>query len=118
MQGKPYESLPKRKILKELTAFLVIFVMGGVDPAMRNKKDLFYKRLFKNSLVPKFKLLSEKEVQAVLKKYHVTKDKLPKILASDPVAKYLKAKPGDVIMFIRKSRVAGESVAYRVVVEV
>ncbi|MEM0377514.1 MAG: DNA-directed RNA polymerase subunit H [Thermofilum sp.] len=37
--------------------------------------------------------------------------------STDPVARALKAKPGDVIMIIRKSPTAGEAVAFRVVVK-
>ena len=40
---------------------------------------------------------------------------IPWIFASDPMAKALGAKPGDVIMIIRKSKTSGKSVAFRFV---
>ena len=67
--------------------------------------------------VPKARILSEEEAKELLKKYHVTKDMLPKILSTDPVAVELGAKPGDIIEFKRNSPIAGESVYYRVVIE-
>ena len=60
--------------------------------------------------------MSEKEVEELLKKYGITKDKLPKILASDPVIKAIGAKVGDVIEITRKSPIAGQTKYYRVVV--
>ena len=72
--------------------------------------------ILKHTLVPKHKIMNEKEVEELLKKYGVTKDKLPKILASDPVVKAIGAKIGDVIEITRKSPIAGEAKYYRVVV--
>ena len=72
--------------------------------------------ILKHRLVPKHRIMSEKEVEELLKKYGITKDKLPKILASDPVIKAIGAKIGDVIEITRKSSVAGQTKYYRVVV--
>ncbi len=68
-------------------------------------------------MVPKHEKLSEKEVQRLLERYNISKKQLPKMLSSDPVAKALDLKPGDVVKITRKSRSAGESVYYRCVVE-
>ena len=72
--------------------------------------------ILKHRLVPKHRIMSEKEVEELLKKYGITKDKLPKILASDPVIKAIGAKIGDVIEITRKSPIAGQTKYYRVVV--
>ncbi|MEM2636802.1 MAG: DNA-directed RNA polymerase subunit H [Candidatus Korarchaeota archaeon] len=73
---------------------------------------------FENELVPKFEILSDEEKQKLLEKYRCTLEQLPKILVTDPIVRYLNAKPGDVIKFIRESPVAGKSLYYRVVTEV
>jgi DNA-directed RNA polymerase subunit H len=67
-------------------------------------------------LVPKHEILPKEEVERVLEKYNITKGQIPKILESDPMVKKIKAKPGDVIKITRKSKTAGESIYYRVVV--
>ncbi|NPA76773.1 MAG: DNA-directed RNA polymerase subunit H [Candidatus Diapherotrites archaeon] len=67
-------------------------------------------------LVPKARILSDDEVSALLEKYHVQKENLPKILEGDPVVKELGAKKGDVIEFERNSPIAGKTLYYRVVV--
>ncbi len=72
--------------------------------------------IFKHALVPQHEVLPEKEVEELLKKINISKGQLPKILADDPAAKKLEAKRGDVIKITRKSRTAGTSVYYRVVV--
>jgi DNA-directed RNA polymerase subunit H (RpoH/RPB5) len=71
----------------------------------------------KHKLVPKHILLSEKEKEELLKKYGITLRELPRILSSDPMAKALNAKVGDVIKIIRESPTAGVSEYYRVVVK-
>jgi DNA-directed RNA polymerase subunit H (RpoH/RPB5) len=71
----------------------------------------------KHKLVPKHILLSEEEKEELLKKYGITLRELPRILSSDPMAKALNAKVGDVIKIIRESPTAGVSEYYRVVVK-
>ncbi|MEM1508885.1 MAG: DNA-directed RNA polymerase subunit H [Thermofilaceae archaeon] len=71
--------------------------------------------ILEHELVPQHILLSEEEASKILKRIGVSRRQLPWILASDPVAKAIGAKPGDVVMIIRKSPTAGVSVALRYV---
>jgi DNA-directed RNA polymerase subunit H len=71
--------------------------------------------ILKHELVPHHEILSEEEVEKLLKTYNIKKEQLPRIRIDDPVAKAINAKEGDVIKIIRKSPTAGVSVAYRVV---
>lgn len=73
--------------------------------------------LFEHELVPKHIRLSQEEVSEVLAKYQIFPYQLPHIKASDPAIRALKAIPGDIVKIIRKSKTAGEAVAYRYVVE-
>jgi DNA-directed RNA polymerase subunit H (RpoH/RPB5) len=72
--------------------------------------------IVEHELVPKHEVLSKEEKQKVLDKFKITTEELPKILSSDAVMEYLKAKPGDVVRIMRDSPTAGETVYYRVVV--
>ncbi len=72
--------------------------------------------IFQHRLVPKARILNEDEVKALLEKYKIEKRQLPKILVSDPMAKALGAKPGDVLEIERNSYTAGKALYYRVVV--
>jgi len=69
-----------------------------------------------HELVPKHILLTKEEKKALLKQLKIRPEQLPWIRASDPVAKLIGAKPGDIVKIIRKSPTAGESIAYRFVV--
>ena len=74
--------------------------------------------IFQSYLVPKHRILSEKEKEEFLAKYKVKLTQLPRILQSDPVVKRLGAKVGDIIEIIRKIPGLPESKYYRVVVPV
>ncbi|MEM3791335.1 MAG: DNA-directed RNA polymerase subunit RpoH/Rpb5 C-terminal domain-containing protein [Candidatus Micrarchaeaceae archaeon] len=67
-------------------------------------------------LVPLHRKLNEKEVGEVLKRLKAKKENLPKILDSDPQAKSLGAKVGDVIEITREE-LGTQYVYYRVVVK-
>ncbi len=64
-------------------------------------------------LVPKHEKLSEKEKEALFKRYHLKMQDLPKIKKNDPAIAHLDVKYGDVIKITRESKTAGKSVYYR-----
>ncbi|TBU01609.1 subunit Rpb5 of DNA-directed RNA polymerase [Hamiltosporidium tvaerminnensis] len=70
----------------------------------------------KHELVPKHILLSENEKEIFLKNRKLKEQELPKILKSDPVARYYGAKRGQVFEILRKSESAGTALYYRVVI--
>ncbi len=73
--------------------------------------------VFQHELVPKHILLKSEEAKQVLERYHIKPFQLPYIKASDPAARAVGAKSGDIIRVIRRSSTAGESDFYRYVVE-
>lgn len=73
--------------------------------------------VMKHDLVPRHEVLSDEDARGILEKYGVTPDQLPKLYASDPVARAVRARPGQIIKIKRKSPTAGESIAFRYVVE-
>ena len=72
---------------------------------------------FRHILVPEHILLTDEEAKLVLKKYRIRPSQLLFIKNSDPAARDINAKPGDIIKIIRKSPTAGEAIAYRYVIE-
>ncbi|MCD6529946.1 DNA-directed RNA polymerase subunit H [Candidatus Bathyarchaeota archaeon] len=73
--------------------------------------------LFDHILVPKHEILKEKDKEDLLKKYKIKPYQLPKIKSSDPAARAIGARPGDVIKITRDSPTAGRYVSYRYVIE-
>ncbi len=68
--------------------------------------------------VPKHEIMTIKEAEEVLEKYHCKATDLPLIFVTDPAIIGIGVKPGDMIKITRKSATAGESFYYRYVVEV
>ena len=68
-------------------------------------------------MVPEHTILSKEEAKQVLEKFKITPENLPKILLSDPVVKAINAKEGDILKIVRKSKTAGTSLYYRIVVK-
>lgn len=73
--------------------------------------------ILEHELVPKHEILGEREVIELLDKYKLGKEQLPKIKKSDPVIKEIKAEVGDIVRITRRSRTAGKSLSYRLVIE-
>jgi DNA-directed RNA polymerase subunit H len=72
--------------------------------------------VLKHELVPKHEIIPIEEAIKILRELGVRSEQLPWIRASDPVAKAIGARPGDIIRVIRKSETAGEIVVYRYVI--
>ena len=73
--------------------------------------------IFTHELVPEHVICPEDELKTLLDTYKIKRRHLPKILVSDPAVKAIGAKPGQVVKIYRNSDVAGESIAYRLVVK-
>lgn len=67
----------------------------------------------KHKLVPLHIKLSNEDKQEILQRYNATLNHLPRILSSDPVARFYGAKTGDIFKIIRTSPTAGRSISYR-----
>lgn len=73
-------------------------------------------KILEHELVPKHEVLKPEEAIEVLRSLGVRPEQLPYIRASDPVARAIGAKPGDIIRITRKSPTAGEIIVYRFVI--
>jgi len=73
--------------------------------------------IFEHALVPKHEIVGTEEREKVLTEYRVQPYQLPRLKASDPAAKAIDAKPGDIVRITRESQTAGKYTSYRYVVE-
>lgn len=69
----------------------------------------------RHALVPRHEpLRDESEIEAVMARYKLkSRYQLPLILSSDPIARYLALKPGQLVRITRRSPSAGSYVLYR-----
>lgn len=81
--------------------------------------QLFYQShlnfdISKHRKVPKHRIITEEEIQAISKEYHIADiKKIPKIDSQDPMAKWIGARPGDVIEVTGMCVASGENKHYR-----
>lgn len=78
-------------------------------------KDEF--NVLNHELVPIHELLTDDQVRDLYGHYNIMPEQLPKILASDPAAQAVGAKNGNVVRIRRKSKTAGEAIAFRYVID-
>jgi len=69
-----------------------------------------------HEIVPLHIKLSKEEARKILGELGLRPSDLPWILASDPAVKAIGAKPGDIVLVVRKSPTAGKSIALRLVI--
>ncbi|HLD86475.1 MAG TPA: DNA-directed RNA polymerase subunit H [Candidatus Nanoarchaeia archaeon] len=82
----------------------------------KKKKSKF--KVDKHALTPKHVKVSDREKKQILETFSATLKDLPKVYKTDPSIINLDVKPGDVVKIIRESQTAGETIFYRVVVDV
>lgn len=73
--------------------------------------------IFGHVLVPRHEIVSAEEREKLLNEYRIQPFQLPRLKASDPGAKAIGAKPGDIVRIIRDSPTAGKYTSHRYVVE-
>lgn len=79
------------------------------------EKELLF-NITKHKLVSKHRIISQEEKEKILKEKLLKEEHMPKILITDPVAKYLGAKKGDVLEIERESETAGMVLFWRIAI--
>lgn len=104
---------------------LVLVLREGISPAaskfiaecklhitMFKEKELLF-NVTKHKLVYKHRIITNDEKEKLLRDKRIKEEQMPQILVSDPVAKYLGAKKGDVLEITRESETAITSLYWR-----
>lgn len=93
-----------------------IWERDGIFIVIESIKCLQF-NILKHSLVPDHNIISEEEVQNIMKKYNITnKVQFPDISRFDPVARAICLRPGQVCHIVRPSKTAITTDYYRLCV--
>jgi DNA-directed RNA polymerase I, II, and III subunit RPABC1 len=117
----------KQVDISSQTKLLFIFKQKIHENNEKNIKDLIKETKYEyfkikhllfnithHSIVPKHEILSIDETNKIMERYDVkSRSQFPKILATDPVARYYDVQPGQLVKITRSSTSTGENVTYR-----
>jgi DNA-directed RNA polymerase I, II, and III subunit RPABC1 len=112
-----YKNKPNIVIVKSISGKAIQTVANNYPKAGIFSEDELMINLVEHDLVPQHEILSQSDAVKVLNKYNCIKRNLPRILSTDPVAKYYNMKPGDICRIIRPSKTSGFVPFYRLVIK-
>ena len=72
--------------------------------------------IMEHELQPSFSVLTDQETRALLAEYRIKLTQLPRLLSTDPCARYLGVRRGTVVRITRRPPSANELRTFRVVV--
>lgn len=112
-----HKNNPKLVVVKDISKKALQYILSNY-----NNTEIFLEKelminLVEHILVPKHELLTEEEAVVFYEKYNCKKRNMPKLLSTDPVAKYYNMSPGNICRIIRPSEKSGYVASYRLVVK-
>lgn len=121
---KPIVTLMEKMTAEKLRHCILIYPKTVTAPAKKHitkakhwielfSEDELVLNITKHRLMPIHKLLTAEEKAQFLLQSNIKDTQLPRILPTDPMAKYLGTRRGDVIRIVRRSETAGKCIMYR-----
>lgn len=112
-----YKNNHKIVVVKEISKKAVQYIMNNFSDTEIFLEEELMINIIDNDIIPIHELLTEEEQQTFLVDYNCKKKNMPKILNTDPVARYYNMKPGNICRILRPSEKAGLCPTYRLVIK-
>jgi DNA-directed RNA polymerase subunit H (RpoH/RPB5) len=111
------KSAPKIIIVKDISKKALQYILNSFsNTEIFLEKELMI-NLVDHVLIPVHEVLTDDETAVFYDKYNCKKRNMPKMLSTDPVARYYNMKPGQICRIIRPSEKAGFVASYRLVIK-
>ncbi len=112
-----YKNNPKIVVVKDVSKKALQYILNNFgNTEIFLEKELMI-NIVEHVLLPTHEMLSPDEIQMFYEKYNCKKRNMPKMLSTDPVARYYNMKPGDICRIIRPSEKSGFIASYRLVIK-
>jgi DNA-directed RNA polymerase I, II, and III subunit RPABC1 len=123
---KPLAKVTERMMVSKMNHCLLVYpgsitssAKKYVEKSAKIKIEIFSEEellvnITKHRLMPIHYVLTDKEKNVILTDSKIIESQLPRILVSDPIARYYGMRRGDIVRIIRKSDTAGKYMMYRI----
>jgi len=113
-----FQNNPKIIIVKAINTKALQYIFSNYIKTEIFLESSLMINLVDHVFVPKYEILDKTsdDYKQFCDKYNVKKRQIPKLLKSDPIAKYYNLKKDDIVRIVRCSELSGLSPFYRIVI--
>jgi len=110
-----YKDTHKILVIKEINKKAQQYILNNFNNIEIFLEEELMINLIDHILVPKHEVLGSQEAETFYETYNCKKKNMPRMLITDPVARYYNMKVGDICRITRPSETAGYTYTYRLV---
>jgi DNA-directed RNA polymerase I, II, and III subunit RPABC1 len=112
-----HKNHPKIIVVREISKKARQYIINNFTKTEIFIEEEMMINIVEHDIVPKHELLTEEEANTFYIDFGCKKKNMPKILHTDPIAKYYNMQPNNICRILRPSAKSGLSASYRLVIK-